>query len=156
MMNYFSALVLFLGCSLAHAEGGKFSQPNNPKWKAECGSCHIAYPPRLLTAGDWGHVMGSLDKHFGANATLDAKDAEEILDFLRLNAGSGSRHAAATFRISDTEWFAREHHEISAGVWSNPAIKSRANCTACHINAEKGDWSERGVRMPKGISREHD
>ena len=145
-----AALAFVFGCTMAYADGGKLSVPGNPKWKEECGSCHIAFPPQLLTAENWQRLMGGLDKHFGANATLDAKNSKDILDFLQRNAGSGDRHSASSLRISDTQWFTREHHEVSSKTWSNPAIKSRSNCTACHVNAERGDWSERGIRMPGG------
>ena len=143
-------VVLILGNTMAYADGGKYSVPDNPKWKTECGSCHIAFPPQLLTAGDWQRLMGGLDKHFDANAVLDPKDNKEILDFLQRHAGDGKRNSAPSLRISDTPWFSREHREILNDTWSDPAVKSRSNCTACHINAERGDWSERGVRMPKG------
>jgi len=145
-----AACAFIFGSALAQADGGKLSAPNNPKWKEECGSCHIAYPPRLLTAENWQSMMGRLDKHFGANATLDAKDNKDILDFLQRNAGSGDRRSASSLRISETPWFTREHREVSSSTWSNPAVKSRSNCTACHVNAERGDWSEHGIRMPGG------
>ena len=151
-----AALVFIFGGTMAYADGGKLSIPSNPKWKEECGSCHIAYPPQLLTAENWQRLMGGLDKHFGANATLNAKDNKDILDFLQRNAGSGDRRSASSLRISDTPWFTREHHEVSGKIWSNPAIKSRSNCTACHVNAERGDWSERGIRMPGGKRMDDD
>jgi hypothetical protein len=147
-----AALALVLGSTLAHAD--RLNAPDNPKWKAECGSCHIAFPPQLLTKGDWGQMMGGLEKHFGANAALDAKDSQEILDYLQRYAGSGSKYSAPSMRISDTPWFNREHREVAAKAWSDPAVKSRSNCTACHVNAEKGDWSERGIRMPTGLGGE--
>ena len=149
-VKWFAALALVMGSSLANADGGKLSAPNNPKWKEECGSCHIAYPPQLLTAENWQSVMAGLDKHFGANAMLDAKDNKGILDFLQRNAGSGNKHSAPNLRISDTSWFTREHREVSSNIWGDPAVKSRSNCTACHVNAGRGDWSERGIRMPGG------
>lgn len=160
-MNFFTvkclaALAFIFGSSMACADGGKLSVPNNPKWKEECGSCHIAYPPQLLTAENWQSLMGGLDKHFGANATLDAKDNKAILDFLQRNAGSGDKRSASSLRISDTSWFKREHREVSSNAWSNPAVKSRSNCTACHVNAERGDWSEHGIRMPGGMRMDDD
>lgn len=154
-MKRLVALSLALGMNLAFAEG-RMAVPENAKWKEECGSCHIAYPPRLLTADNWQKLMGGLDKHFGANASLDAKDNKEILDFLTSHAGSGERRSASSLRISDTAWFKREHHEVSAKAWSHPAVKSRSNCTACHVNAERGDWSERGIRMPAGLRMEEE
>ncbi|MGZ8268326.1 MAG: diheme cytochrome c, partial [Burkholderiales bacterium] len=39
------------------------------RWKAECSSCHVAYPPKLLSAQTWRRLMGGLDKHFGTDAS---------------------------------------------------------------------------------------
>jgi hypothetical protein len=150
-MKWLATLALVIGSTMAYADSGKLSVPDNPKWKAECSSCHIAYPPQLLSADNWKQMMGGLDKHFGANATLDTNSNKEILDFLRRNAGKASRNSATNMRITDTPWFNREHREIAKNIWSDPAIKSRSNCTACHVNAERGDWSEDGVRMPRGM-----
>jgi len=160
-MNFFivkclAAIILVSGSAMAYADGGKLSVPNNPKWKEECGSCHIAYPPQLLTSENWQRVMGGLNKHFGANAMLDTKDNKDILDFLQRNAGSGDRHSASSLRIIETSWFTREHREVSGNTWLNPSVKSRSNCSACHVNAERGDWSERGIRMPGGLRRGDD
>jgi hypothetical protein len=44
-----------------------------PSFAAECGGCHMAFPPALLTAPDWKRVMARLDKHYGDNASLDEK-----------------------------------------------------------------------------------
>ena len=151
-----TAGLLVFGSTMAYADGARFNVPNNAKWKEECGSCHIAYPPQLLTGNNWQKMMTSLDKHFGANATLDAADNKEILNILQGHAGSGDKHSANSLRITDTSWFKREHREIADSAWSSPAIKSRANCTACHVNAERGDWSEDGVRMPGGKRYEKD
>jgi hypothetical protein len=155
-VKWLAALALVFGSTMAQAEGGKLSIPNHPKWKEECGSCHIAYPPQLLTKENWQQLMGGLDKHFGANAAMDSIDSKEIQDLLQRYAGTGSKHSASSLRISDTSWFVREHREISGDAWSGPAVKSRSNCTACHINAERGDWSERGIRMPGGLRMEED
>jgi len=148
-MNGITALVLGLVCTFAHADGVKLSGPAQPQWKEECGSCHIAYPPQLLTAENWKQLMGGLDKHFGANATMAPNDSKAILDFLQRHAGKGGKYSASSLRISDTPWFKREHREVSNSTWSRPAIKSRSNCTACHVNAERGDWSEEGIRIPR-------
>lgn len=155
-MKWLILLALVFDTGMAYAEGGKMSVPNQPKWKEECSSCHIAYPPQLLTGADWQRLMGGLDNHFGENAVLDPKVNKEILDFLKRYAGVGAKHSASSLRISDTAWFTREHDEVSSKAWTDPAVKSRANCTACHINAERGDWSERGVRMPAGLGGEDD
>lgn len=147
-MKLIALMLLLLGMNAAHADGDKLSVPEHAKWKEECGSCHLAFSPRLLTADNWQRMMGGLDKHFGANAELDASDNSEILGFLKRNAAVGERHSSETLRISDTSWFKREHHDISAKQWAHAEIKSASNCAACHIGAAKGIWSERDIRVP--------
>lgn len=133
------------------------------KWKAECSSCHMAYPPGYLPERSWRKLMSGLDKHFGENAGLDAATAREITDYLVSNSAEksgdrrssrflGSLPAGATpLRISETPYFQRKHdaHEISPDVWKRPKVGSRANCIACHSGAEKGDFSERNIKIPQ-------
>ncbi len=138
-MKRAAALLLVFGMNLAHAEAGRLTAPSNAKWKEECGSCHIPYPPQLMAADNWRSLMGSLDKHFGTNAALDANDRQTILAFLEENAGSGKRFSAASLRISDTPWFKHEHHVINPKEWVNPEVKSRSNCSACHGKVVLGD-----------------
>lgn len=155
-MKWLTVLILVLSSTLVRAENEGLTVPHNAKWKDECSSCHLAYPPQLLTADSWQQVMNKLDKHFGANATMEANDAKDIQVFLQRHAGSGSRHSAASLRITDTTWFKRTHRELPNGAWSNPLVKTASNCSACHVKAERGDWSERGVRMPGGLRIKED
>ena len=48
-----------------------------------------------------------------------------------------------------TPWFVREHRQVDAATWKSPAVKSVANCTACHAGAASGDYNERAVRIPR-------
>ena len=52
-------------------------------------------------------------------------------------------------RITQTHWFVREHDEVPAETWKLLAVKSKANCGACHTRAEQGDFSEGSLRVPK-------
>lgn len=149
-MKWLAALFLVFCSTMTHADDGKPFAPGNQKWKEDCGSCHVAYAPQLLAADDWQKLMGELDKHFGANAVLDVKENKEILDFLQHNAGTGERFSASSLLISDTPWFKLEHREISGNTWRDPAVKSPSNCVVCHYNAERGDWSKHGIRVPGG------
>lgn len=144
----FSAL---LSVGSAQASGNVSYSVTNAKWKEECGSCHIAYPPKLLPAESWKALMGGLDKHFGTDASLDAATHAEISAFLLDNAGKRKRDATAkpALRISETAWFKREHDEVSASTWKSPTVKSAANCSGCHTQAESGDFSEANIRVPK-------
>ena len=137
---------------LAHEAFAKDRQfaATNPTYKAECGSCHVAYPPALLPAGSWQAVLKGLDKHFGSDASVDAKSLTELRAFLDSNAGRDRRASTGTpgLRISETEWFRREHRKVPATTWQGAAVRSPANCAACHTGAESGDYSERGIRVP--------
>lgn len=122
----------------------------NGKWKAECGSCHIAYPPELLPASSWRKIMAGLNKHFGTDASLDAAGAAEIGAFLERNAGSGRRGVeAGSLRITESRWFLREHDEVRPSAWRSPQVKTASNCGACHSGAERGDFDEHAVRIPR-------
>lgn len=123
---------------------------SNAKWKNECGSCHVAYPAQLLPATSWQRLMKGLDKHFGTDASVDAATAAEIGAFLEKYSG-GKRGIAGetTLRVSETDWFQREHRKVDAAVWKNTKVKSASNCAACHTAAEAGDYRERGIRIPQ-------
>lgn len=132
---------------------GKPVQPArvNAKWQQECSSCHIAYAPGLLPAESWRKLMSGLDKHFGSDASLDAQDSKEITTFLVDNASNRWTAKTAPLRITESAWFKSKHdsHEINPAVWKNPKVKSAANCQACHTTAERGDFSERNIKMPR-------
>ena len=131
--------------------GAKAFTASNQTWQAECASCHIAYPPNLLPAPAWRRMMAGLDRHFGTDASIDARAAAEIGAFLESNAGTGRKRGvdSGTLRISATPWFQRKHDEVSASSWKNPRVKTAANCSACHAGAERGDFDEHAVRIPR-------
>lgn len=122
------------------------------EYKAECGSCHVPFPPRLLDKAEWGRVMTDLDKHFGTDASLDARTTSRIGAWLQQHAGSRADGGAAQPRITASAWFKREHREVPAASWKDPRIKSPANCAACHKGAEQGRFGEREIDIP-GIGR---
>jgi nitrate/TMAO reductase-like tetraheme cytochrome c subunit len=136
--------------SEASAESTR-SSATNKTWAAECGSCHLAYPPNLLSASAWRRMMSGLDQHFGADASVDARAAAEIGAFLERNAGQARTRGSdsGTLRITETRWFAHKHDEIPAAAWKSPQVKTAANCGACHTGAERGDFDEDAVRIPR-------
>ncbi len=122
----------------------------DPAWKAECGSCHVAYPAELLPAPSWRKLMAGLNDHFGTDASLDAKTAQSITRFLEANwAGSRKRAGETAIRITEAQWFRKEHRKVPSRIWKNPTVKTPANCAACHTRAEQGDYSERTLRVPR-------
>lgn len=155
-----AAMYVIAAATAAHAlsahAGEKSYRLDHPAYRQECGSCHVAYPPALLSAPSWRAVMAGLDRHFGTDASLDAAARAEILGFLESNAGRRDTSAGGKplLRISETPWFLKEHRkEVPAEVLRRPDVKTFANCGACHADAEKGDYAERGIRVPGGRQR---
>jgi len=144
---------LFLSVALlSPAFAAKMPMPSDmPKsYDAECASCHMAYPPGLLSEKSWQNVMSSLNKHFGTDASIDQKDQIEITNWLKKNAATRQKYSelAPENRITKTSWFIRKHDEIKADVWKRPSIKSPSNCGACHMNAAEGIFSEKNIAIP--------
>ena len=135
----------------ARAEGGQRSVPLLPKYQQECGACHGAYPPGMLPAASWKRLMGKLGSHYGTDASLDAPTLKELETWLNAHAGTykGARQEPPQDRITRSAWFLREHDEVSAASWKLPAVKSAANCAACHSGANQGDFNEDQVRIPR-------
>lgn len=150
--------LLFMAAFLpfvAHADKLRLPADAPPAFQAECASCHVAFPPQLMAAPDWQRVMGTLDKHYGDNASLDEQTRQAIEDFLVRNAGSaklgaGKAAAGEPPRLTATAWFVRKHHEVPRADWTHAKVKSPANCTACHTKAAQGSYREREIVMPDG------
>jgi len=138
-----AAVVLAVLVDTAMAEGRRYPV-GNATYQSECGSCHVAYPPALLGAGTWREIMRGLDRHFGTDASLGDSAHAQVKAYLEAGAGNSRREAAA-LRISDASWFRKEHAGIAAATWKSSAVKSPANCGACHQQAGQGDFSERSL-----------
>ena len=124
-----------------------------PQYQQECAACHMAYPPGLLPAASWQRMMGSLNKHYGTDASLDAASTSNISGWLKTNAGSYKRvsEEPPQDRITRSAWFLRKHRdgEVPAGVWKRASVGSPANCVACHAQAAQGNFDEHAVKIPK-------
>jgi hypothetical protein len=142
-------------------DGSQLPALSNAQWKTECSSCHMLYHPGLLPERSWSKMMTGLGKHFGENASLDATTRNEINRFLTLNSADkqGSRRSsrfnqsipanATPLRVSETRYFTSKHDEVSASTFKRKGIGSASNCVACHKGAEKGDFSESQVKIPR-------
>jgi hypothetical protein len=144
------ALTLLLGIALpALADRLPLPADTPASYAAECGSCHLAYPPALLAAGDWRRIMTGLDEHFGADAAVDGQKRQEITAFLERHAGNSAKLGSAGDppRISQTARFVRKHREVPTKLWRDPRVKSAANCEACHRGAAEGNYSEHDIAI---------
>ncbi|MDX9701024.1 MAG: diheme cytochrome c [Rhodocyclaceae bacterium] len=118
----------------------------------ECASCHIAFPPSMLPAASWKRMMGELDNHFGDDASIDAESNAAITRYLTEHAGDapgqaskllrGVRAGDAPQRITELPKWVREHDEVPKSDWARKDVGSKANCTACHIDAERGYFED--------------
>lgn len=138
--------------AFAGEHSGKRSRvPLTPQYAQECGSCHVPYAPRLMPASSWRQVMDGLAHHFGSDATLEPAAQSEIRAWLEANAGNSKRAATPPpeNRITRAAWFLHEHDEIAPETWRRASVKSPSNCAACHAGAERGEFNEHDVRIPR-------
>lgn len=125
--------------------------PLLPQYHQECSSCHIAYPPGMLPAASWPRLMDNLPRHFGTDASLDEATVKQLSTWLTANAGTYKRvrEQPPEDRITRSAWFQRKHDEVAASTWKRPAVKSPANCAACHPRSDQGDFNEHDIRIPR-------
>ncbi|WP_029524647.1 diheme cytochrome c [Polaromonas glacialis] len=135
----------------ALADGDRSRVPLLPKYQQECAACHLAYPPGMLPATSWKRVMANLPRHYGTDASLDPATVKQLSTWLGANAGTYKRvsEEPPQDRITTSSWFEGKHREVAPQVWKRAAIGSRANCAACHTGADKGDFDDDNIRIPK-------
>ncbi len=147
-----SAALLVLAMSLP-SMADKPLMPSNvlTAYQTECASCHMAYPPALLSKSAWQKIMGGLDRHYGADASIDTITQRQIGIWLQTQAGTYKRVEVSSpgERITTTHWFEKKHRKIDKSVWSRQSIKGKAQCQACHTSADIGDFEDERVRIPK-------
>jgi hypothetical protein len=145
------AFALALAVGSAQADRGRLRSPMNPDYTSECASCHMAYPPGLLSAPAWQRLMGGLPSHFGTDASLEPATQAALTAWLVAHAGStrGVEAAPPQDRITRSAWFERKHRRIAASVWQRTSIKSASNCAACHRDAAAGDFEDDAVVVPR-------
>ena len=145
-------LALLASTRAAHADDDRRTRvPLLPRYQQECASCHLAYPPGMLPAESWRRLINNLPRHFGTDASLEPVSAKELSAWLAANAGTYKRvrEAPPGDRITASGWFMRKHDEVPPAAWKRPAVKSAANCSACHAQADQGDFNEHAVRIPR-------
>lgn len=106
----------------------------------ECGECHMAYPPETMTRSVWRKIIGDLSNHFGEDASLDAASVQHILAYHEANASDVSDSRAAMkwtsdvlfSRLTEGPRFIEKHGNCAPEIWTDPKVKSKSNCQACH------------------------
>lgn len=139
----------------AQAEEGTYLPPvADTTVTKECGACHIVFPPQFLPARSWQKLMSDLSSHFGEDASLGGPARQSVTTYLVDHAADapgtkgsqrflrGLSPDATPLRISETPFWRNAHEEVSARQFASAAVKSPANCVACHKAAARGDFSE--------------
>jgi len=146
-----AAMVVLVGTSVKADE--RYAPIQDKLTAKECGACHMAFQPQMLPKLSWQKVMKGLPSHFGEDASLDAKSASHIESYLVANAADsgwmggkfmrGLSDQSAPMRITETPHWVRAHsEEVPQRAWSDPRVKTKANCVACHRGANRGDYGD--------------
>ena len=111
----------------------------------ECGDCHMVFSSRMLPSRSWAAILSMMDDHFGENAAISKKDLDEIRNFLTSHAADSpdatprERHflsallpSSTPLRITATPWWNQMHADFNFDAVKHSAVKSAANCVACH------------------------
>lgn len=151
MKKLISALLLMMVSNSVLADGNMMPLKVPEVVKNECASCHMVYPPAFLPKESWVRIMGSLDKHYGTDASIDPKDLKEVSQWLIQYAGTYKRvsEAPPNDRITESSWFIKKHGKISQATWNHAQVKSKSNCMACHTTADRGQYDDDFVKVPK-------
>ena len=111
--------------------------------------------------------MAGLEDHFGEDASLDEEDAQAILVFLKDNSAETSDFEPAykisrsipegeiPIAITETPYWIKKHKDITPEEFAAPDIRNKANCTACHEDAEYGTYEDHLVNY-KGMKEEEE
>lgn len=134
---------------------------NNALWREECGSCHLDFYPGLLPARSWQKLFAEQNQHFGDDLGLDTTTTQTLLAFALENEAGKKRSEAAwkidrsvklgvtPLRITETPYWVKKHRDIKDADWRSPKVRSKANCAACHLDAEAGTFEDAAMRMPQ-------
>jgi len=150
-MSPIAAIAVMTGAILAAlavpaAQAAGFAPVDDAATLAECGGCHMAFPAQLLPARSWQAIMADLPRHFGEDASLPIALQASIAAYLTSHAAdpSGLRDGATPRRITESTPWLRRHAAIAPEHFADPAVRSPANCLACHKAADRGIFEAPG------------
>ena len=162
-VSMISIVLLTISIALAGCTGKgskRMSVAANDTYKMSCGSCHFAYQPGLLPSRSWVKIIDEPGAHPGGALSLDEKRKAEVKNYLVQNGAENSHSRLSKkimdsigsdtpVRISEIPYIKNKHREITQEVFARKAIRSRANCIACHKSAETGLYDDHDVVIPK-------
>jgi hypothetical protein len=148
------------GLASTFPASGLIAMPVNESFLTECSDCHNVYHPSLLPRQSWVSLMESLSDHFGEDASLGADITNEIMSYLtRYGAQAWDTEAANSlsivdekqpFQITATPFWIRTHKNISPEIFQTKPVNSKANCSACHLDASGGLFADQNIQIAHG------
>jgi len=79
-------------------------------------------------------------------AYAKSADLEQTEPAWRMNSSIASNEIP--LRITEVNYWKRKHEEIDNEVWKRSSVKNKANCGACHLDAEQGTFEDADMRPP--------
>lgn len=143
--------ILLSTCALSMSlfAGGHVVAPNPQFYQKECGSCHTAYQPEFLPSKSWNKLMDGQNLHFGEDLSLSKDESQNIRKYLLSRSADVSNTKTATrfvnndtIKISSAQYFIKEHRKITNEKLAAKGLKSFANCTVCHKQADAGMYDD--------------
>lgn len=142
---------LLLGCCLGQpAVAFRLPPVSHQATLAECTACHMVFPPQMLPVRSWNAIIADLGHHFGEIATVAPDVKDDIRRYLSANSADapanrkiagllqGVKPNDVPLRITGMPWWRSIHGDPGSRWFSDPRVKSAANCAACHRAAGKG------------------
>lgn len=136
-----------------------FTRTAYQTYKTACGSCHMAYPPMLLSSAAWHEILHA-ERHFGRETGIPPSLRSVLLRVVLEEAAdtsvtrlarkfrTGAQGRSGLPRITDTAYMLQEHPKIYRGLLKNTGDTELRNCRSCHHEAEKGIFCARQVILP--------
>lgn len=146
-----SAFVLVTATVSGPAEAESFPPIKNQTVKAECGECHMVFFAEMLPQNSWLKILNNLVDHYGEDASIDPEPLKEIIAFHTSRASDvlnsrgarkwreGLKKGEMPDRITTAPRFIRKHNDRDfKRMWTEFKVSSKADCVACHKDANKG------------------
>lgn len=141
---------------------------SNELYKKECASCHFGYQPGLLPKASWEHIMSTLDKHYGVDASLENSNVKALNEYILPNSAEYAQEYKRSAKITKSlrpgelytsitqiPYIKKKHEDVNSWLEKNPKgiiakkeVKTMANCSACHKKADNGVFSKKTVEIP--------
>lgn len=161
------AALAALVTTLASAASSLDVGPNTSAvYAKECGSCHFPYQPGFLPERSWRQLMAGLGSHFGENAEIKTQQRDTVLAYLVGAAADKadnqrSRDIMATLQAAETPlkvtsvlYVGGIHGGfLDPKFLGKPAVKTLADCAACHPRAEAGRFTPRNYIVSDELFR---